>query len=203
MPSHQPGPFRRGSATRRISVTHSFDPSRIVEVLDRHHVLYVLVGGYAAQLHGARRPTNDLDIAPSLQGDNLDRLSHALRELDAGIRIDDSEQPLPFSCTAESLRGMRMLNLRTRAGDLDLTFTPAGFDNGYTDLLPNAVSATVGSITIKVAALPDVIKSKTAAARAKDLDALPELVRIAQTRARSRRASRRHSDIEDDRGLEL
>ena len=43
----------------------TFDPERLVEVLDRHEVAYVLVGGYAARLHGARRPTYDLDIAPS------------------------------------------------------------------------------------------------------------------------------------------
>jgi hypothetical protein len=36
-----------------------------------------------------------------------------------------------------------------------------------------------------VAGLDDVIKSKTAAARAKDLDALPELINIAEQRART------------------
>lgn len=48
-------------------MTQEFDPRHIVEVLDRHGVLYVLIGGYAAQLYGARRPTNDSDIAPSNQ----------------------------------------------------------------------------------------------------------------------------------------
>jgi hypothetical protein len=42
---------------------------------------------------------------------------------------------------------------------------------------------TIGSITVKVAGLEDVIKSKSAAARPKDLDALPELLRIARNRA--------------------
>lgn len=124
-------------------MTQEFDPRHIVEVLDRHGVLYVLIGGYAAQLYGARRPTNHLDIAPSNQLENLDRLAHALHELDAGIRVDGSDTGLPFSCTAESLRGMHTLNLRTSAGDLDLTFAPAGFGNGYTDLEPNAVAAVI------------------------------------------------------------
>ena len=30
-----------------------FDPAAILEALDRHGVDYVLVGGYAANLHGA------------------------------------------------------------------------------------------------------------------------------------------------------
>ena len=38
-----------------------FDPARIVEVLERHGVDYVLVGGIAAQAHGATRATDNLD----------------------------------------------------------------------------------------------------------------------------------------------
>jgi hypothetical protein len=157
-----------------------FDPHRIVEVLNRHRVEYVLVGGYAAQLYGARRPTYDVDITPLTTPKNLQRLSAALRELDARVRVDDPSEGLPFDCSAESLRGMTILNLRTSAGDLDLTFTPAGFPDGYEELVPGARAHTIGGITVKVAGLDDVIKSKTAAARPKDLDALPELLRIAR-----------------------
>jgi len=156
-----------------------FDPLRVVEVLNRHQVEYVLVGGYAAQLYGARRPTYDIDITPSTTLENLHRLSAALRELGAGIRVDDLAEGLPFDCSAESLRGTRILNLRTPAGDLDLTFVPAGFPEGYEGLVGSAKAHTISGISVKVAALNDVIKSKTAAARPKDLDALPELIRIA------------------------
>lgn len=159
-----------------------FDPRQIVEVLNRHKVEYVLVGGYAAQLYGARRPTYDIDITPSTTMKNLERLASALRELGAGIRVDDQVDGLSFDCSAESLRGMRMLNLRTRFGDLDVTFEPAGFPDGYADLVHGAEAHTIGSITVKVAALDDVITSKSAAARPKDLDALPELMRIARGR---------------------
>ena len=163
-----------------MSAAHDFDPRRIVEVLDRHHVEYVLVGGYAAQLYGARRPTYDIDITPATTQENLELLSAALRELGARIRIDDQPEGMPFDCSGESLRGMQMLNLRTAAGDLDLTFVPAGFPSGYESLLPGAQARSIGGITVTVAGLNDVIKSKTAAARAKDLDALPELISIAE-----------------------
>jgi hypothetical protein len=86
---------------------NEFDPRRILEVLNGHHVDYVLVGGYAAQLYGARRPTYDIDIAPSTTLENLNRLSAALRELGAGIRVDEVADSLPFNCTGESLRGRR------------------------------------------------------------------------------------------------
>lgn len=42
-----------------------FDAHRIVEILDQHHVDYVLFGGFTAVLYGARRPTEDIDIAPA------------------------------------------------------------------------------------------------------------------------------------------
>ncbi|MFV0494113.1 hypothetical protein [Mycobacterium sp.] len=163
-----------------MTAADRFDPRRIVEVLDRHRVEYVLVGGYAAQLYGSRRPTYDLDVTPSVTPDNLARLSSALRELHAGIRVDHEPEGLPFDCTGESLRGMLMLNLRTAAGDLDLTFFPSGFPDGYEGLLPGAQERMISGIVVNVAGLDDVIKSKVAAARAKDLDALPELIEIAE-----------------------
>jgi hypothetical protein len=171
-----------------------FDPDRIIEVLDHHHVKYIVVGGYAAHLYGSRRPTYDIDITPSTTQQNLERLSAALRELHAGIRVEDQPEGLPFDCTAESLRGMQLLNLRTSAGDLDLTFVPAGFPDGYDGLLPGAHARSIGGITVTVAGLDDVIKSKTAAARAKDLDALPELINIAE-RDRNR-SNARHDGLE-------
>ncbi len=86
---------------------------------------------------------------------------------------------------------MQLLNLRTDAGDLDLTFVPAGFPDGYDGLLPGAYVRSIGGITVRVAGLDDVIKSKTAAARAKDLDALPELINIAE---HNRNRSSHHRD---------
>jgi hypothetical protein len=59
----------------------TFDPVRIIEILNRHGVDFVLVGGYAALLYGARRPTYDVDITPATDAGNLQRLSDALREL--------------------------------------------------------------------------------------------------------------------------
>jgi hypothetical protein len=159
-----------------------FDPERIVETLNRHQVDYVLVGGYAARLYGARRPTYDIDIAPSTALDNLHRLSEALRDLGAGIRVDGLDEGLPFDSSAESLRGINMLNLRTPMGDLDITFAPAGFPDGYDGLRPRARPHSIGHLRVYVADLDDVIKSKTTAARPKDLDALPELIDIARAR---------------------
>jgi hypothetical protein len=69
---------------------------------------------------------------------------------------------------------MKMLNLRTPFGDVDLTFEPQGTD-GYEDLTRHAKEIEVGPVLVRIAALEDIIRSKEAAGRAKDLNALPEL----------------------------
>lgn len=163
-----------------------FDPLAMLAVLASHHVAYVVVGGFAANVHGAVRPTKDVDIAPDRTLDNLTRLTDALRELKAGIRVDELPDGLPFDTSATALRGMSMLNLRSQFGDLDLTFAPAGFPAGYADLIGRASEHTVAGLTIRVASLEDVITSKAAANRLKDQDALPELILLARRAARGR-----------------
>jgi hypothetical protein len=80
-----------------------------------------------------------------------------------------------------------LLNLVTDAGDLDLTITPAGFPNGYDDLIGSAVVVDLGDGTpTHVAALRDVIASKEAAGRSKDTAALPHLRALADERERER-----------------
>jgi hypothetical protein len=154
------------------------DAAALFEVLERHRVAYVVVGGYAAELHGSVRRTVDVDVVPRTTLDNLERLTQALRELRARIRTDDDSAGLPFATSAEVLAGMSMLNLVTAHGELDLNFTPTG-TAGYEDLHTDATTFIVGRVQVQVASLAAVIRSKTAAGRGKDLDALPELHRLA------------------------
>lgn len=158
-----------------------FDPTPVLAVLERHGVEYVLVGGYAARVHGSARPTQDVDVTPATTLANLIRLAAALAELDARIRTEGEPAGVPFAASADSLAGIRTLNLQTPLGALDLTFQPDG-TAGYDDLNRNAVLHPVGGVQVRVAALADVIRSKEAAGRAKDLRALPELYELAGSR---------------------
>ncbi len=63
------------------------DVPRLTAVLNRHRVDYVLVGGVAATLHGALRPTLDLDFLVERNDENLSRMAAALRELNARLRV--------------------------------------------------------------------------------------------------------------------
>ncbi len=128
----------------------------------------------AAVLHGSPLPTLDADICPDARPDNLERLAAALREMDARIRTADVPDGLRFQCDARFLAGMSLLNLVTRFGDLDLSFVPAG-TKGFDDLRHSAVGMQIKDRTVLVAALVDVIRSKEAANRPKDLRTLPVL----------------------------
>jgi hypothetical protein len=165
----------------RVSVTKSgpFDPEPILAVLERHGVEYVVVGGFAARMHGATRPSRDVDVTPATTRQNLDRLAAALRELHARIRTEGAPDGLPFSTSAEALAGQRILNLQTTYGELDLTIRPAAFEGGYDELATRALRRSVGNVQVRVAALADVIQSKEAAGRRKDQEALPELYQLA------------------------
>lgn len=142
--------------------------------LDRHGVEYVLIGGLAAVLHGSPLPTVDADICPAATGDNLERLARALADLDARIRTPDTPDGVRFPHDATFLGQVSLLNLTTRVGDLDLSFTPAG-TTGYADLAARAGAIVINGVRVPVAALEDVIRSKAAANRPKDQRALPVL----------------------------
>lgn len=161
-----------------------FRADEILRVLERHQVSFVLIGGFAANVHGSPMLTTDVDITPQELPDNLARLSAALTELDARIRAEGVE-PLPFSHDAESLAAGRSWNLTTRFGDLDISMTPSG-TRGYDDLRRDAVEVTVRGVPVLLASLADIVRSKDAAGRDKDRRALPVLRELLARETRRR-----------------
>ena len=154
-----------------------FAPHEILATLDRHGVRYVLIGGMAAILHGAPHLTTDVDIVPEEALRNLERLSAALDELRARIRVASEPEGIPFGHDAESLRRVRIWNLVTDQGNLDITFVPSG-TSGYADLQRDVVPMRVRGVDVPVASLADVIRSKEAAGRERDRAVLPLLRRL-------------------------
>ncbi len=146
-------------------------------MLARHGVRSVLMGGFAAVIHGSPYVTTDIDVVPAADQDNLERLSAALDELDARVWTDDEPAGVPFSHDAASLAIVRIWNLVTKHGRLDITFEPSG-TAGYEDVARNAVHLEILGAEVDVASLADVIRSKEAAGREKDRLVLPVLRRI-------------------------
>jgi hypothetical protein len=152
-----------------------FDPRAMLRTLAAHEVRFVVIGGFAAVLHGSALFTADADVTPDPEPGNLGRLCAALREMDARIRTVTDPEGLPFKCDETFLLQLATVNLRTTYGDFDLSFRPAAFEGGYEALAESAVPFDVGGFVVQVAALPDIIRSKETADRDKDRAALPML----------------------------
>ena len=163
------------------------DPLEILRTLERHGVRYVLIGAAAARVAGAPVVTEDIDVTPATSRENLERLAAALRELGARVRSSIEPEGVAFPVDPEMLIGADMWTLVTSAGDLDLCFMPAG-TRGYDDLRREASRERLGrGLIVTVASLRDVIRSKEAAGRDKDIAQLPLLRRtLEQIRERER-----------------
>jgi hypothetical protein len=161
----------RASATRRLP---RFDPEAMIEVLNAHGVRFVVIGALAAIAQGYPLNTADLDVTPARDPGNLESLADALRELGARLRVPGNDEGVEFPIDPTYLGDVDSWTLRTRHGDLDVLFTPAG-TRGYGDLRRNAITVALAGGQAEMAALLDIIRMKEASARPKDLAQLPAL----------------------------
>jgi hypothetical protein len=150
-----------------VPETAPLDPERIVRVLARHDVAYVLIGALAARLQGFPRLTADADITPAHTEANLLRLAAALEELAARVYTESVPEGLVFDCSATMLGRAKVWNLVTSAGRIDVVFEPSG-TRGYDDLERGAVRFEVFGVELLAASLADIIRSKEAADRPQD-----------------------------------
>jgi hypothetical protein len=78
-----------------------YQPDLMLEVLERHHVLYIVIGGFAAELRGSPYATRDVDVTPARTRGNLGRLATALTELEASFEFPTWRIRWKFSWTTE------------------------------------------------------------------------------------------------------
>lgn len=148
-----------------------FEPDRILKTLDDHGVRYVLVGGIAATLRGSPSMTYDIDVAPELSADNLERLTAALEELGA-VRYTEPDEDIAPPRADEMTA--RIEQFASPIGYIDVLREIRAI-GGYDRLIGHAELIEVAGTAVYVAALDDIIASKEAAGRPKDLSQLPAL----------------------------
>lgn len=146
----------------------TFDPKKMLEVLVEHRVDFVVVGGIAAIYHASPYATFDLDICPADDERNLKRLAAALDVMDARMRFTDEPEPLKIDFSPRIIRAAPFFNLETKWGPIDVIHQPAG-SRGYEDLRRRAIEVRLGDTHIHVASRIDVLNSKEALMREKDL----------------------------------
>lgn len=162
-------PFVSGST--ELTPARFFEPDRILQVLAEHRVRYVLVGGIAATLRGSPSMTYDIDVAPELSDDNLERLAAALRDLGA-VRYTEPHEDIAQPNADEM--SARVEQFASPIGYIDVLRELRAI-GGYTRLIEAAELIEVAGTSVYVAALDDIIASKEAAGRPKDLAQLPAL----------------------------
>ena len=163
-------------------MTAPLDVSHLLRELKMSGVEHVLIGGLAVNAHGVIRSTKDIDICPSPDADNLERLATLLRRL--GVRQlgvgDDgfADHELPFDPTrAEDLSEGGNFRLETPLGVLDIMQWVSGIEaeRAYTTLASDARTAKAFGIEIQVCSLEHLRQMKRSAGRPQDLQDLIDL----------------------------
>ncbi len=158
----------------------------LLRALEREQVRYVLVGGVAVNLHGIGRLTLDVDLMLALDGENLTRFISAVRQFDVKPVIP---VPLEDFMDEQKVRGWieqkGMLAFALRPADpmaptVDVLVKPVvPFEEAYA----RHVTRRIEDVTVRIAAIEDIIRLKTNTGREKDeadIKALSRLVRMEQ-----------------------
>src|SRR6476620_54553 len=143
-----------------------------LKTLTQRGVNFVVVGGYAATLHGSGYLTRDLDICYERTAENMARLVSALQPYHPSLR--GAPPDLPFIFDVKTLSQGMNFTLQTDFGAIDLLGRIDGVGE-FPDCARDAVAISSYGIECRVASLDALIRSKRAAGRAKDLNILPEL----------------------------
>jgi predicted nucleotidyltransferase len=136
---------------------------RVVVALVEQKLEAILIGNAAAAMQGAPVTTLDFDFMFRDTPTNLRKLKAVARSLDAVILR-------PFYPVSKLYR------MVDDGSGLQADFMPAIHGvRSFEGLRSRAIEFTIGSIKVKVASLPDIIASKRAAGRDRDLAVLPVL----------------------------
>ncbi len=149
----------------------SSDPQRVFEALAAHRVEYVVVGGLAVQVHGHVRMTNDLDLIPAPNRENVGRLADALNELGARV-LNEGCETMPID--AAMLPRATLWQFATAAGDIDVLHDAPGAAS-FEALRARALEVRLGELLIPFAGRDDLISMKRAAGGPVDLSDLAAL----------------------------
>jgi hypothetical protein len=155
----------------RFAETPNFLEETVVR-LTKADVEYVIVGGVSAVLQGAPIVTRDLDICYRRTPSNIARLVAALAPMHPRAR--GFPQDLPFTFDERTIQLGPNFTLEVGVESLDLLGEMSAI-GGYEEIIDQAREVQVGDCRVRVLALAQLIATKEAAGRAKDLAALPVL----------------------------
>ena len=142
----------------------SQDFREFVELLIKHNVDYLIVGGYAVGIHGYPRYTGDLDIWLHNTPENADKILKAVNEFGFstyGLKAADFTKP-------ENIIQLGYPPLRI---DLLTHIDGVGFDACF----PNRKEVVIENLTANFISYHDLLKNKKASGRNRDKDDIENL----------------------------
>ena len=157
------------------------DLPALLRTLSGAGVEFIIVGGVAANLHGALRTTLDLDVVYNRARANLGRVASALAPIHPYLR--GAPAGLPFTFDEAAIQRGLNFTLTTDLGDIDLLGEVTG-GGSFDELRAASDSFELDGSTYLVVSLPLLIALKRAAGRAKDREALAELEALLEERER-------------------
>jgi hypothetical protein len=135
-------------------------------------VRFVVVGGLAVGAWGVVRGTEDVDIVPAPDRDNLDRLIGVLEDL--GGRVEVEGRLLASESTATPIRAGDRALVRSELGTLDVLQGLPQLPR-FADLELDAEQAEVVGVRVLVCSLGQLREMKRLAGRPRDLADLADL----------------------------
>ena len=148
------------------------DLQKLLRRLDDAGIEFVLVGGYAAMLHGSSLLTRDVDVCAMLTPTTVEKLRDAFREMHPVRRLSSPRQS--FLDVPESGAALDNLYLDTDLGTLDLLSRITGVGD-YERVARDAIVFELFGRRVRAISLHDLIVAKEALGRDKDLIAAKEL----------------------------
>lgn len=152
-----------------------FNLRALLEALHEQEVRFVVIGGVAVGAHGFVRGTEDLDLVPDPDPENLKRLTQALERLDSTLPTVGGRRFDPSSDAGVIRRGGNVTAM-TRFGGLDVVQRAQGVPS-YSQLSGDAVASELLGIPVQVCSLARLREMKRAQNRTQDqldLENLPQ-----------------------------
>jgi predicted nucleotidyltransferase len=143
-------------------------PLRLRELLERlveAEVRFVLVGGLAVNAWGYMRATQDVDVVPDPDRENLARLDVLLRNL--GGKVDVGGRLLDADSITTFLRTGDRTFVRTELGQVDVLQGLPQIPR-YGELKGQAKEVDLDGLVVRVCSLEHLLAMKRASARPRD-----------------------------------
>jgi hypothetical protein len=141
------------------------DFTDFINCLNHYHVEYILVGGYAVIIRGYSRSTGDLDIWVHKTRENFSRLEAALKHF--GLPPEAVTKEKFFSDEFD------VFTIGRPPSAIEIMTGVKGV--GFSEAFATSTLETLDEVVVRVIHLNQLIKSKRAAGRHKDLNDLENL----------------------------